>query len=145
VAFEERRDGRVLWRGTGSRAEGDANINDVCALKLTRLPQTPQQTALFVEASTGHLNFAAGEASFMDLRVLQLAGGLLTAPQAVFSEAQQTLQGSGPIVFRSPTAVAYATSFVAHLADGRVEFCGPVQGVLLPSHASHEEPALPSP
>jgi hypothetical protein len=142
VAFEERRDGRVLWRGVGARADGDASVNDVVALRLTRLPQTPQQAALVLEASSGHLDFAAGEASFADLRVVHPGGGLLTAPHANFSEAQQALQGSGPVVFRSPTGVAYATSFVAYLADGRVEFSGPVQGVLLPSPAA---PAPPSP
>lgn len=130
VRFEERRDGRVLWRGTGKQADGDLQVSDVTEVVLQRVPQSPGETPFVLQSPSGHLAFDAGRASFAALRVSEPGGSVLTATSAEYEEASGALEAAGPIHMSTPSLVAQATSATVWVKAGTVEVHGPVEGRL---------------
>jgi hypothetical protein len=130
LQLEERRDGRVLWQGTGTRGDGDLSVSDVTDLVLVRKPQTPSETEITIHAVSGHLAFDAGTAHFTEPRVSEPSGGVLTATTADYDEARGELVADGPLAFNSPTAHVLGTRGVVRVREGSMEIIGPVSGRL---------------
>ena len=130
VRFEERRDGHVLWTGTGSHADGDLQVSDMADVVLHRVPQTAQETPFVLRSPRGHLAFDAGRATFDTVQVSDPSGGVLTATHAVYDENSGSLEAAGPIHVTTPSLVAQASRATVWLKTGTVEVHGPVEGRL---------------
>ncbi|HET6346460.1 MAG TPA: hypothetical protein VFH51_16120 [Myxococcota bacterium] len=130
LRLEERRDGRVLWTGTGRRGDGDLSVSDVTDLVLVRKPQNPNEMEITLRAPRGHLAFDAGQATFDAVRVAEPGGSLLTATRAHYDEGQGTLVGTGPIRYTTASMRLDATGAIVSLRDGTVSVEGPVSGRL---------------
>lgn len=130
LRLEERRDGRVLWLGTGKRGDGDLSVSDVTDLVLVRKPQEPNEREFTVAAPAGHLAFDDGKASFVAPRVTEPGGSALTASAADYDEKAGQLVAAGPIEFTTPTLVVHAQGAIFWLREGRLEAQGPVVGRL---------------
>ena len=130
LRITEMRDGRVLWRGTVARAEGDdLETTTVEQISLRREPTREGESALTIEAPRGELRLADGHARFEQVRIRDGDGGLeVTAVSARYSEAAGQIVADGPIVLRAPGLRAQALSGVFHLGEDRLDLAGPVRG-----------------
>jgi hypothetical protein len=128
LRLEERRDGRVLWQGTGKRGDGDLSVSDLTDLVLVRKPQEMGETEFTVRAPLGHMAFDDGQANFVTPRVSEPGGGVLTAHAATYEEKTGELTAEGPLNFTTPSMVVHAASGIFWLRDGRFDAQGPVVG-----------------
>lgn len=133
VRLEERRDGRVLWVGTGKRSDGDLSVSEVTDLVLVRKPQEANEVELKIFSPQGHLAFDEGKAVLDSVRIEDQAGRTMHAGQAHYDEKAGTLSGDGPISFITPSMQAHARTAVVWLKEGTVEIRGPVDGRLAKS------------
>jgi len=129
MQMEERRGERVLWTGTGERADGDMSSAWVENLEIEYAGQPGKAGDVLVKAPRALLEFDAGLATFEQVVIEDDAGGTLHAGRARYEEEHAHILAEGPLEFSARGMTAHATSAVILLDEGTVNIKGPVRGV----------------
>ncbi len=131
MQIEERRGERVLWTGTGERADGDMTSAWVDNVELEYAAVPERAGNVMVVSPRALLEFDAGLATFEEVVIRDDAGGTLEAGRARYEEEHSHILASGPLQFSAGGMTAHAESGVVLLDQGRVDIEGPVRGVYL--------------
>lgn len=129
MQIEERRGERVLWTGTGARADGDMSSAWVQNLELQYAGQPDKAGDVVVKAPRAFLEFDDGLATFEDVLIEDDAGGTLTATRARYEEEHAHILVDGPLEFSARGMTAHAQSALVLLDEGTVNIEGPVSGL----------------
>jgi hypothetical protein len=143
LTLEERRGDRVLWTGTGRRADGDLSTAEVVDLELRCAGSRGPSERFVVHAPTAVLDFDAGSAVFNQVRIDDELGGVVSASRATYAESEGRIVAEGPIRFAARGLDARAPRAVILLDQEAIEIDGPVEGVY--RRAPPTPPAPPAP
>ena len=144
IQIEERRSGRVLWKGTGTEGGGDFETSEISDLRLTRHPQGPSESPITVHSDSARLALGQGEALFSKARITDPAGRVLHAGNAEYSEKTQTIESMGPMSFTASGLNIAGTASLIDLQTGEVTISGPITGRFTPQKQRPPEPPQPS-
>ncbi len=127
LRLQEVQAGRVIWTGTIARADGDLRQTEVHDIEIRGEPE-PGGRRLQLFAPRGFLDFDAGVATFERVRLVDDAGGVLTADTAYYDSHTKTIDARGPIEIAARGLNVTATSGVIDLATGTISLRGPIKG-----------------
>jgi hypothetical protein len=131
MQIEERRGERVLWTGTGARADGDMSSAWVENVELEYAGEPAKAGDVVVQSPRALLQFDDGVATFEEVVITDQAGGTLHAGRARYEEEHSHILADGPVEFSARGMTAHATRGVVLLDEGQVDIEGPVQGVYI--------------
>lgn len=140
VTIEERRNGVILWRGKGSHCTGDFETTAVKDVHLTRLAQSPQETAFTLVSPEADLLLTEGEADFTDVVLTDPGGRTLRAGNAHYSETEGQIKARGPLHLEAAGLQVDGTHSEVDLRTGTVFINGPINGIFTPSKAPDSPP-----
>jgi len=131
IHLEERRGERVLWKGTGRRADGDLNEADVEDIELQCAGKGKRAGDFVIRSPRAHLFFDQGVATFQDVHITDEAGGILEAGEAQYEQEKGQIVASGPLTFAIHGLETAADRAVILIDEGTVDIAGPVRGVYI--------------